>query len=68
MRINSWDWQIDLMTNIFPGVKSYSESLRESDLDGCSILPDIIENYYETRFITEYLMFLESRINDKVSD
>ena len=53
------------MNNIFPGVKSYSESMRESDLDSCSIIPDIIVNYFETRFITEYLIFLDSQKNEK---
>ena len=53
------------MSNIFPGVRSYSESMRESDLDSCPVLPDIIKNYFETRFITEYLIFLNSRENEK---
>ena len=53
------------MSNIFPGVRSYSETLRETDIDRCSILPDIIKNYFETRFITEYLIFLNSRENEK---
>ena len=53
------------MSNIFPGVRSYSETIRETDIDSCPVLPDIIENYFENRFITEYLIFLDSRENEK---
>ena len=51
------------MTNIYPGVKSYSELLRLTENDNPRI-HRLIKDYYTTRFEVEYRRFMENRDKD----